>query len=115
MNVKSRNIKRTLLLVIGLTLSTLSSADPWLTAKITHLYPSSDGYVFLMTNGNSEFGSCDGGKRFKVALNHPNYDALVSSLLLAYSTDSTIKINIDGEKYTSPTCAPTINRLIMHK
>jgi len=115
MSVISKNIKRTLLLVIGLTLSTLSSADPWLTANVAQLYPSVDGYVFMTSNGNSEFSSCSGGKRFKVALDHPNYDALVGTLLLAFSTDSTIKINIDGEQYTSPVCAPTINRLLMYK
>lgn len=102
------------LILTSVLLSSQVNADPWHGyTKISHLYPTTSGYVFLMDSPNTEYSSCDNGKRFRIEKSHPNYESLVSSLLLAFSQQKLVRINIDGHKYSSPTCSPTINRMII--
>ena len=104
-------IKKLLISVLLSMSAGFSYADPWHGfTTIEKLYPSFDGYFFLVNDPLTSHSSCDGGRRFHIKLDHPNYDAMVSSLLLAYSTKTKINMNVDGSG--SPNCSASINRFI---
>lgn len=87
-------------------------ADPWHGyTKIIYLYPASDAFHFLVVDGLPEYSACDNGKRFSVPLNHPNYQALISSLMMAFASDRHIRINLDSR--SGAVCSPTINRVFV--
>lgn len=100
-----------LIMITMLIFINFANADPWHGyTKITHLYPSNDGMIFMVEDPLPEFSACDDGKRFLISINHPNYDVMVSSLLLAYSVGKSIRINLNTISNT--TCSPSINRFI---
>lgn len=89
-----------------------SFADPWHGyTKVTHLYPAKFGYIFLVDSPLTDYSSCDNGKRFMIDLNHPNYEAMVSTLLLAYAAGKDVHINLEDR--TSTTCSPAIDRFMV--
>lgn len=97
---------------VGILLSPFCIADPWHGyTKVTHLYPSHDGYFFFVKDGLPSQSTCDNGRRFYVALDHPNYQALVSALMVAYTADVRVRFNINGR--VEPDCAASINRLML--
>ena len=101
-------------MIIALLTVAYVHADPWVGfTKVTHLYPTSNSYIFLVEEKHPELSSCDLGRRFSIALDNPNYDALVSSLLLAFASGKEVYINVDGEGPNLPTCSPTINRFMV--
>jgi hypothetical protein len=105
---------RKLLFIAALLFSNPVLSDPWHGwTKITTLYPYSGGYIFMVESPLTEFSSCDNGRRFSIALGHQNYDAMVSSLLLAFASDYAIRVNLDAR--SGPTCQPTINRFMVLK
>ena len=73
---------------------------------ITILYPSSDALAF-MTEYSHPQSTCDNGKRFMISMSNPNYDVLASSLLAAFYSGKTIRMNFVE---TGPSCAVEINR-----
>lgn len=89
-------------------------ADPWHGyTKIIHLYPASDAFNFLVEDPLPEYSACDNGRRFSVPLDHPNYQALISSLMMAFASDRTIRMNLDSR--SSAVCSPTINRVFVRR
>ncbi|WP_394203730.1 hypothetical protein [Marinagarivorans algicola] len=100
---------------LSLMLSSVAMADPWTgKTKIKWLYPAASGFHFgTQEYANSDLSSCDHGTRFHIPLDHPNYNALVSSMLAAFAADKQINININGEEGKS--CSPSINRFFVHK
>ncbi len=104
-----------ILALIGVIIAFPASADPWSgKTKIRWLYPSTGGYAFSTQDyQNTELSSCDSGTRFLISIDHPNYNAMVSSLIMAFASDKEVNINIDGEKGKS--CSPTINRMFVYK
>jgi hypothetical protein len=92
----------------------LAHADPWVGyTKVLNLYPTSTTYIFIVDAKHPELSSCDLGRRFSIALDNPNYDALVSTLLLAYASGKEVYINVNGADYNGAVCSPTINRLMV--
>lgn len=87
-------------------------ADPWVGySKISYLYPTSAGYAFLLQVSLPERSLCDEGRRFSIPLSHPNYNAMVSSLMMAFASGKSIKINlVTGE---APTCSPSVDRFFI--
>lgn len=86
-------------------------ADPWSgNTKITHLYPTSDGLVFMSEFANASISKCDNGKRWMIAKTHVNYDVLVSNLMAAFYSQKLITFNIDNNQSS---CQPTINRFLV--
>lgn len=98
-----------LLLAFGLLIyCTGSKADPWHGwTKINILYPGSGAYIFIVEKPLPSISLCDGGKRFSILTSHDNYDAMVSSLLMAYVANKEIWINLNN---ATPSCSPPINR-----
>lgn len=89
-------------------------ADPWHEyTNIEQLYPSFDGYYFIVGTPLTSQSACDNGKRFHIKLDHPNYDALVSSLMFAHATGKKIRMNIDGN--STPQCSASVNRFTIEK
>lgn len=85
-----------LIAFLGLS-SMFAVADPWHGyTKFTYLYPASDAFHFIVADGLPEYSACDNGKRFSVPLNHPNYQALISSLMMAFASDRHIRMNLDN-------------------
>jgi hypothetical protein len=93
---------------------TAVQAEPWhVYTKITHLYPTTTGYAFLVEAPLPERSLCDDGRRFSISLSHANYDAMVSSLLMAYAAEMSIRLNlVTGE---APTCSPSVDRFFVIK
>jgi hypothetical protein len=100
--------------VLLLILSSTCFADPWSGwTKILILYPHSSGINIITEYKNTDLSSCDGGGRFLLSNNHPNYNALASALIAAFTAEKQVHLNIDGEKLTQPVCSPTINRFMV--
>lgn len=100
------------LLFVATTLLVNSSfADPWHgPTKIERLYPTSDFFAFIVSTPLESQSACDNGRRFHIARDNPNYDALVSALMLAYTMGKEITININGNDTAQ--CSASINRFI---
>lgn len=100
---------------MALSLSSTVFADPWSgKTKIKWLYPSQSGYHFGTTDyANKDLSTCDAGTRFHIPLDHPNYEAMVSSLIAAFAVEKDVNINIDGEG--GELCSPSINRMFVYK
>ena len=79
---------------------------------VTHLYPTSNMYVFNVTYANS-LSTCDNGRRFRIDMANPNYNALVSSLLAAFMAGKKINFNVDDAQGSS--CEPSINRFFIYQ
>ena len=77
--------------------------------KITMLYPASDGLLFITEYSHPQ-ATCDNGKRFMIAMTNPNYDVLASSLLAAFYSGKTIRMNFVE---TGPSCAVVVNRFFV--
>lgn len=101
---------RKLFLLCVIFVSSVCVADPWISSvKVVQLYPSSEGYIFIINDGAlPELSTCSDGKRFSIALTHPNYDAMVSTLIFAFASAKTINLNLVSNQ--APTCSPTIGR-----
>jgi len=106
--------KGKLVACLGLLFCGIVSADPWSgNATINTLYPTTDGLTFMTSYVNTELSLCDGGKRFKIAKTHPNYDVMVSTMISAFMSGKEISFNIESGQ--QPSCAPAINRFLLSK
>ena len=82
-------------------------SDP---TAITLLYPNSASLVFN-TEYSHPLSRCDNGTRFEISMTNPNYDVMVSSLLAAFYSGKTIRMNfVDA----GPRCAVIINRFFVY-
>ncbi len=81
--------------------------------NVNFLYPSASGLIIISEYSNSERSSCDNGKRYLINKSHPNYDTLVSSMLMAFASDKKLTFVINDSQ--PRTCSPDINRFIIAK
>lgn len=87
-------------------------SQPWHGyTTVTHLYPSFDGYFFLVSDALPKYSTCDNSRHFSIALNHINYDALVSALMAAALAGKEIRFNLETRVFAI--CAPAINRVFV--
>ncbi|WP_265462775.1 hypothetical protein [Aeromonas salmonicida] len=104
---------RKVMLAVSL-IPVIASAEQWIGyTKITALYPANDGMVFLVAEPHPEVSSCDGGQRLQIPLTHPNYNTMVSTLIMAFTTSKEVYLNVSTEKLKVPTCAAPVNRFMV--
>lgn len=109
-------MRRILALTILGALPHVANAEPWLSPhNIRLLYPSTSGYVFAIDYSYPEYSSCDNGGRFLISIDHPNYEAMVSTLIAAYLSGDRITLNVDSEGLSGPVCGPTVNRFMVYE
>ena len=82
-------------------------SDP---TPITVLYPNSGSRAFNTAYSHPQ-STCDNGTRFEISMANPNYDVLVSSLLAAFYSGKTIRMNFAE---TGPRCAVIVNRFFVY-
>lgn len=88
--------------------SVSASAEVWSTpTRIVAVYPTSNEYLFVTEYKNTAYSTCDGGGRWAISRNYPNYAAMVASLLAAFAADKQIAMAIDE---LPPACQGTVNR-----
>lgn len=107
-------MKRSLILFLSI-ISLNASADVWTgNTGIRWVYPNNGG-VSLGTKdyANEALSSCDQGRRFTILSTHPNYDAMVSALMMAFAAGKEISMNIDED--AGKVCAPEINRFFVYE
>lgn len=105
-------MKTAFLLILGMLFTISAQADPWHGyTKITHIYPHYSGLNFMVDSPLPEISTCDGGRRFFISKSHPNYDTMVATLMIAFSSNKSVYLNL--ETRDSPTCAPSINRFML--
>lgn len=92
--------------LLGWSLS--AQAEVWSTAtRIVSVYPTSNEYLFVTEYKNTAYSTCDGGGRWAISRNYPNYAAMVASLLTAFAADKQIAIVIEE---LPPSCQGVVNR-----
>ena len=80
---------------------------------LSYVYPTTGGYTITFNTGSNPISTCNGGKRYAVALSHPNYDAVVSTILAAHVSKEPVRIYVDDTQ--SPTCAPLISGVLVRE
>ena len=66
----------------------------------------------MVADGNADYSTCDGGKRFHVNIDDIQDQILASSIMMAYTANKRIRININGVS-EEPKCGFPINRAII--
>ncbi|MCW8091129.1 hypothetical protein [Alteromonas sp. ASW11-130] len=91
-----------------------SIAGEWSsTTNIDWLYPTTTGLIFATKDySNTDYSSCDNGRRYFISTSHANYETLSSSMMAAFMANRKVKVNIDVPP--QPSCSPTINRAIIY-
>lgn len=77
---------------------------------ITSLYPTSTGYIFTTAYANTNLSTCDNGRRWSISSSFSNYNAMVATLIAAFTSGSRITLNIDE---LPPSCEGHVNRFIV--
>lgn len=77
-----KHLRKPLAVLLFFSLPALASNGPWHGyTQVTHLYPATGGYFFLVSDPLPDYSSCDNSRRFSIPLDHPNYEAMVSTLM----------------------------------
>ncbi len=84
-----------------------------LEGHLTYVYPTETAFVITYETESNAISTCNGGKRFSIALSHPNYDALVSTVLAAHFADREVRIYVEDTQ--SPACAPLIRDVLVRR
>lgn len=96
-------------------LSMATIADPWLPetgyTTVTNLYPAWNDLSFMVADGNADYSTCDGGKRYAVRIDHPNYQVLSSAIMMAFVANKPIRFNLMTDAPKS--CSYPINRALI--
>ncbi|WP_341660213.1 hypothetical protein [Vibrio sp.] len=101
-------------LLFLLTFSCAVNAGPWSgEAKIRSLYPATGGLIFFTDYKDESISSCDGGTRFVISKDHPNYQVMVSSMMAAFVADLKIKFFIEPGQTRK--CEPIVTLLQVYK
>lgn len=105
-----RHFKWAAVLFMAFAALPAASAELWSSwTKIAMIYPAADGMHFMTaTYSNAAVSTCDHGKRFVIASNHPNYSALSSALMGAFYASREINFVIADD--SKKACSPLINR-----
>ncbi len=80
---------------------------------LAYVHPTESGFSLTYENDSNPLSTCNDGKRFNIALSHPNYDALVSTVLAAHFGNRKVRIYVDDSQ--PPSCAPLIQSLLVRK
>ena len=104
----------TLIAAVLFGFPTLARAEQWTGyTKITRLYPVSENeFLFNTEYANSNLSTCEGGTRFRVGGDHPNYETMVRSLQATFLTGKSVTLHV---KYDIGSCAATIDRFTVKR
>lgn len=81
--------------------------------KVTSLYPHAAGFAFVLSGARVNIGSPCEANRMILPLTAPNYDAIVSSIMTAFSSGYAIDVAYDASSITN--CETIANRVIVYR
>ncbi len=80
--------------------------------RLTHVYPAAEGMYFNTVYVNTSLSACDSGTRWFISTATPNYQAMVASLLTAFSTGKEVALCIT---VNPPQCGAVVNRFVVYE
>jgi hypothetical protein len=96
------------------TSNAASAQDAWAQErKVTSLYPHAMGFTFVLSGTRVNIGSPCENNRMVLPLSAPNYDAIVSSIVTAFSSGYVIDVAYDASSITS--CETIANRVVVYR
>ncbi|MCS4306759.1 hypothetical protein M2404_001084 [Rheinheimera pacifica] len=78
--------------------------------KIRYIYPTGTGMLFVTEYKNTELSTCDGGSRFLLNINHPDYPTQVSALIAAFIAQKDVNLFIVEQP---PACHALVDRFMV--
>lgn len=111
--MKLRAVLTGLALVIA-TPGIASAQEGWaLERKVSSLYPHANGFTFVLSGDRVNVGSPCEANRMILPLSSPNYDAIVSSIITAFTSGYAIDAAYDASSITS--CETVVNRVVVYR
>jgi hypothetical protein len=87
--------------------------DTWASQrKIAYIYPSAGGFTFMLDGDRVNPTSACEANRMILPLDAPNYQAIVSAIVTAFSSRLVVDVAYDAS--TTSACETVINRLVVH-
>jgi hypothetical protein len=81
--------------------------------KVTSLYPHAGGFTFVLSGPRVTVGSPCEPNRMILPLSAPNYDAIVSSIVTAFSSGYVLDVAYDASTITA--CDTVVNRVVVYR
>jgi hypothetical protein len=99
--------------MLGLSVEPARAAEAWAGNRhITYVYPHAGGFTFNY-DGAIEATNQACGNRSLLPIAAPNYQAIVSALITAFTAGYVVDINYDDS--TRGSCDMIINRIVVKK
>lgn len=81
--------------------------------NVLYIYPSTTGFSFQLDGERANpDGTCE-ADRMTIPISASNYDALVSSLTMAFATGKQVDANYDDA--TATQCEMVVNRVVVYR
>ncbi|MDP5278335.1 hypothetical protein Q9Q95_05305 [Sphingomonas sp. DG1-23] len=81
--------------------------------KVVSLYPHANGFTFVLSGARVNVGSPCEDNRMILPLSAQNYDAIVSSIMTAFTSGYVIDAAYDTSSITS--CDTVVNRVVVYR
>ncbi|GAA0464067.1 hypothetical protein GCM10009096_00660 [Parasphingorhabdus litoris] len=89
--------------------SAVQAASQWTgNRKITEIYPHASGFIYQLDGAQINDPSCN-ENRLYIPITAANYDAIVSSLITAFTSKYSVNSNYDDS--TASSCQAVVNRV----
>ena len=102
---------------LGLAIATpgvASAQEGWAQErKVISLYPHANGFTFVLSGARVNIGSPCDSNRMILPLSAPNYEAIVSSIMTAFTAGYAIDVAYDSASITS--CDTIVNRVVVYR
>ncbi|MDP5278216.1 hypothetical protein Q9Q95_04710 [Sphingomonas sp. DG1-23] len=91
-----------------------NAQDAWaMQRKILYLYPTAGGFSFKLDGAQVNPGSPCDANRMILPLGAPNYDAIIGSIMLAFSSNYVVDVAYDSSTVSS--CDTVVNRVVVYR
>ena len=80
---------------------------------LDYVYPQPNAFYIKYDNASHPISTCNSGRRFAVALDHPNYDAIVSTILMAYQSGKKLRVYFSDTQ--PPACGATVDAVLVNE
>lgn len=75
------------------------------------VYPGNSGLRLRFKNYSHPLGTCGSGQRFIIKTDHPNYDVLVSTVLMGFASERPLRVYFDDSQPAA--CDPVVDAVMV--